>query len=876
MSKAHKERVSQTKQAGIDIPFIPARYQHAAALAILLLSLIVFFYPIVFNGKAFLDVDTVASHSFDTFLKDAKLQGIFPLWNPYIFCGMPAYGSLTVGGERLFDFTALILLKASEIFSLILFNPASGWVLFYYVVFMWGVYLLTYSKVRNKLPALVAALAATFSMYIIIWMMSGHNTKIAVMAFFPYILFATEKLRERFSFSYALLLVLLFHFSFLPSHVQMIFYMYLAVGVYLVFFLVKGFLKKKNTNDTTPQESEQQQNGEVSWKGVLRAGAVIVVASVIAFGMDADKYLSVWEYSSYSIRGSNPIVHSSQQADTKTVSGGLDYDYATAWSFAPSEMITWFVPSWYGFGVQKYKGPLTNNTEYPLNTYWGPQPFTHAPQYMGLIVVLLAIIGLWKNRKDSFVQYLGVMILFSMLIAFGKEFSLVYDLMYRYFPMFNKFRVPSMILVLVQIFVPILAAYGMVSLFKQPEKQNTAELQKKKKNLLVALGGAVVICVGLASVYEGLIPRQGVQNLFDAVFHYGLPKDRVVEQVFQQVPPNVLKELTSYNASLVSADLYIGLALILVAFGSFYFYMQGKMKATTFSVLLVFAIMFDLWRIDYKPMDPQDKKAQQQLFAAPDYVSFLQQDSALFRTLEFENGQPPYNNTLAYWRIQSAYGYQGAKMRAYQDMVDVAGINNPLLWGLMNVRYIITNQVDSSGAIGLVYNGAQKKVYSNFSALPRAFFVNKYEVADGLAILNKIAAMSFDPRDVVYFMEDPKIQIETPHPAAKAEFVQYGIQNLEIKTTTAGNNLLFLSETYYPQGWKAYIDGKETAIYRANYLFRAVVVPSGIHKLEMKFEPRGFYFGKNLSLATNSVVLGGLAFFGFDYWRKKRGKTVVE
>ncbi len=100
--------------------------------------------------------------------------------------------------------------------------------------------------------------------------------------------------------------------------------------------------------------------------------------------------------------------------------------------------------------------------------------------------------------------------------------------------------------------------------------------------------------------------------------------------------------------------------------------------------------------------------------------------------------------------------------------------------------------------------------------------------------------------------------------------VHYGIQNLELKTTTAGNNLLFVSETYYPVGWKAYLDGKEIPIYRANYLFRAVVVPAGIHKLEMNFEPKGFYFGKNLSLAANVIVLGGLGFFGFDYWRKKR------
>jgi len=100
--------------------------------------------------------------------------------------------------------------------------------------------------------------------------------------------------------------------------------------------------------------------------------------------------------------------------------------------------------------------------------------------------------------------------------------------------------------------------------------------------------------------------------------------------------------------------------------------------------------------------------------------------------------------------------------------------------------------------------------------------------------------------------------------------VRYGIQDLEMKTTTTGNNLLFLSETYYPVGWKAFIDGKEIPIYRANYLFRAVVVPPGVHKLEMKFEPRGFYLGKNLSLAANIVILGGLGFFGFDYWRKKR------
>jgi len=176
----------------------------------------------------------------------------------------------------------------------------------------------------------------------------------------------------------------------------------------------------------------------------------------------------------------------------------------------------------------------------------------------------------------------------------------------------------------------------------------------------------------------------------------------------------------------------------------------------------------------------------------------------------------------------------------------------------MNVKYIISNQVDSSTSVGLVYNGRDMKVYANHSALPRAFFVNRYQVADGLTILNNINAQAFNPRDVLYFMEDPKLTLETPHPAASAEIVKHGIHNIEIDVTTTGNNLLFLSETYYPVGWKAFIDGKETPIYRANYLFRAVVVPPGVHKLEMKFEPRGFYVCKNLSLAANILVLGGL------------------
>jgi hypothetical protein len=291
------------------------------------------------------------------------------------------------------------------------------------------------------------------------------------------------------------------------------------------------------------------------------------------------------------------------------------------------------------------------------------------------------------------------------------------------------------------------------------------------------------------------------------------------------------------------------------------------------AIVLVVVTVADLWRIDVQPMDPRPQTEQKDIFAAPDYVRYLQQDTTLFRVLLFENGQPPYDNKLAYWKIQSAYGYQGAKMRWYQDMDDVAGIGNPLVWQLMDVKYIISNTPDSSQMLSLVYNGPQYKVYANRAYVARAFFVNRYEVLPGLDMLRKMQSMSFDVRDVAYLTVNPNLNIEPPKGGASVEYAKYSLQDLELNVTATGNNLLFLSESYYPNGWKAYLDGSEIPIYRLYYLFRGVVVPAGTHKIVMKFEPGSFTAGKNLSLGMNIVLLGALVFMGFDYWKRKKAPT---
>ncbi len=820
-----------------DRTLIPEKYQHFVAIAVLFITLMIFFSEVTIEGKVFVAADNIASKSFQTLISDADKEGIFPLWNPYIFCGMPGYASLTISGERYFDISALIMNRASKVFGALVNNPEVGWGLFYYFLLGIGIYCFVYDKVKHKVSALFSALAVMHSTFIVILIMVGHMTKVPVIAFFPFIFLIVERLRERFSLPLSLLLVLLIHFLLLPGHIQMIFYCYFALLIYYIFFFLWSIAKKEN------------------WKGVLRSGLVLTAATGIAFAMTGDQYLSILEYSKYSTRGADPIMSSADpltSGQTKS-NGGLDYGYATQWSFPPGEMLTFIVPFAYGFGNHEYQGIFSDNKVQHLNTYIGSQTFTDAPQYMGIIVLILAGFGFWRNRKDPFVLYLGTIIIIALMISFGKELSILFDPMFYYFPMFNKFRIPSMILILVQIFVPVLAGYGVRSLMEKHSFRNAGD-KKNWQYGMYAVGALLIISI---------IGK----DILLSIYQLFVPIDVVMAKVNNQ---NVASELYKYINTMVAKDILFGLSISLFVLVIFYLYWERKIQSNLLAILLMVALLVDLWSVNSKPMDPQPHKDSQAIFSAPGYVRYLQQDTLLYRTLEFEQGQPPYNNTLAYWRIQSAYGYQGAKMRQTQDMFDVVGLGNPMLWGLMNVKYIISDRPDSNQVIAPVYASDGKYILYNKAELPRAFFVNRYEVADGLNILNKIKELSFDPKDVAFMLDDPKIDIDAPKEGTSVQYIRFGIQDIALKVKATGNNLLFLSESWYPAGWKAHIDGKEIPIHRLNYMFRGVVIPAGEHTLTMSFDPNGFYVGKNLSLWINIIVLAGLAFFGFTMIKKKR------
>ncbi len=436
-----------------------------------------------------------------------------------------------------------------------------------------------------------------------------------------------------------------------------------------------------------------------------------------------------------------------------------------------------------------------------------------------------------------------------------------------------------MALVLMQMCFPILAALAVDRIIRivrdTDEKQLKARLLKVTTFLMYAAGAFLVISLVGRGVIEGTLTS-------------GIAKSGKYPAQLPWLKDLAIK--TALNDAAI-CSLFALIALVVL-----WLYQRGKAGITgIIAVSVIFIVSaIDLWRVSSRPMEVVTKSEYDQNLNTHDYVEFMKQDKSLFRMLDL--GETTSNLPVA-WGLQTIAGYSAAKMRTYQDVVDVTGneqgqvIFNPFMWSLLNTKYIIANgAVDSvQGRFVPAYISKEKKqgrngkpeqtiVWQNTEVLPRAFFVNRFEVKPALEILGKMRDGGFNPRDEVFFEKDPGIgnlglapvndSIET------AVITKYENEFIEIKTKTASDRLLFMSETWYPD-WKAAIDEKtEIPIYKANYAFRAIKIPAGEHTLTLRYTDPKYDMGKNISLATNILALIGLGAGIFFEWKKKKEKTV--
>lgn len=825
MSKQKKGIHSQPqKELGFSIEnLIPEKYHTPLLLIIILLLLFLFFSPVMFGDKTTYSGDLIQGKSLRQYaLKDR--EGV-SLWNPYIFCGMPAV--VTSMSPRYYDLTAMIYSYASRIYSAAFKNYNAVYTFNLLILAFTAFFFMRSFGASRGISFLVAA-ATAFSTGIVVLFYIGHTTKLISLSIFPFILMMLFKFQKEIKLIDVLIYIIGLHYLVFGAHVQIVFYFGLVGLVYFIYFFVHSFIKKD----------------KFLQKQLLKSLVISAVAALIAVMMSYDTYGQIYEYNPYSTRGTKSILENQNQTTGLTTDS---YEYATNWSFSPGEVLTFIVPSYYGFGRSTYKGPLTNGQPVEVNTYFGQMPFVDTAMYMGVIIFALAIFTLFVRWKEPVIQFFGIIIIFFLLISFGRNFPLIYNLMYYYFPFFDKFRVPSMILHVLQIIFPILAGFGIMKIISLREEKNVKILKNIKYTALIFSGFFV-----LSILLSGTISDWFIDRVKTHAASLSDPRD---SQMFNA--------LSDYMADMFRGDLQIAMALLSITFGLIYAYLNSKINKQLLLTALAFFILFDLFRIDNRGASYVDAKQIDELFNEPDYVKVIKQQNYKepFRILNLKTDGSPGSlknnaNYNVYFLLEDFFGYSAVKPRTYQDIVDVVSPVNVTLWRMLNVKYIVTNQPYNPDGFVPIYQSENTFVYRNDKALPRLYFVDSVISVRPMEILNAIKNDSFDPKKIAY-LENLDFKIEPTDSSSKVEITKYQDEHIIAQTKSNGNNFLFFGTTFLP-AWKAYIDGNQTKVYKANYGFMGILVPKGEHKIEFKYEPRAFVIGKNISLILNLLLYAGI------------------
>ncbi len=840
--KAEETPLSKFKLEDI----LPQKYHLLAVILVIVILFMAFLNPLYFGGKTFESGDIISSKAMTPYILNHK-DG-FTLWNPLIFCGMPAYA---IGiGTVWFNVIADIYNQVRTLYASLFSVEYVTWT-FFLILLGINSFLLMKYLTKNTLVSLFTALATSFSTGIIVFLYIGHVTKLTSLCMFPLVFLLLFRMREKIKLIDFLLLIIIIQLMLQGFHAQIIFYTFFSVAIYFIYFFLRGLIKKEKNNQLN----------------LLKTAGLFAVAAIIALLIQADNITQIYQYTPYSTRGGQSIVEKSSSVENP--SSSEYYDYHTMWSFSPGEVLTFIVPSYYGFGGSTYQGSLSNDQPIDVNTYFGQMPFVDVAMYMGVIVFFLGLFALLTRWREPLVQFFGILAFVSLLISFGKTFPVLFNLLFYHLPYFNKFRVPSMILVLVQLSFPILAGFGLMKIISLKQFRDLRTI-KIIKNTAFVFGGLFIISMLLkGSVSDWFVGR---------VSDYTAGIQQSQPQMAQQ-----FTALSSYMADMFTGDLLIALALLALTFWLAYSYINSKISRDIFVTAVIALTIFDLFRIDSRDEKYVDNPDIKNMFNPPDYVTAIknQHDKEPFRMLNIKQDRSlgslnNNSNFNAYFMLEDFYGYSAIKPRGYQDLMDVIGPVNETLWRMLNVKYIVSDQQIPYPGFQSIYQQGKEYVYKNNDALQRAYFVDSVKSEPGLEVLNEIKTNSFDPKNVAFV--DIKIpKVNKPDSADYANITEYKDETVALNVKATGNNFLFFGDTYLPTGWKAYIDGNKTEIYKTNHDFMGIVVPNGTHKVEFVYAPTSFYISKYMALILSSlVVLGVIIISLFEIKKSKKLKAALE
>ena len=778
--------------------FLKSNYTKAVLIFVLLIC--IFYYPIIFGGKAFGSPDTLTPKSAGIALnKSWEETGEFPLWQPWIFSGMPTVEA--------FSFVS-VLYFPSYIFKVLFISGITSQ-LFHFLFAAFGCYLLMLYLTKNHWLGIFSGASFMLMPYMTTMIVFGHGSQMMTAAYIPWIVLFTLKLIKHPSLLNVGILAILMGFQLQRAHVQIAYYTWLLVGAYVVWFLISELINKKSFNS------------------ILKPIGFFGISAVLALGLAMIVFYPSFSYADFSVRGAG-------------TGGGAAYNYATGWSFHPKEILTFFIPSAYGFGGI---------------TYWGHMPFTDYPNYMGILIFLLAILGAIKNR-NSMTNFLVASSLLALFISFGKHFSFFYDLFFNYFPYFNKFRVPSMILILVQFNTTILAALGLQKLI------DDNSFITKYRNYIF---GTLVFIALVLLFGDGMI-RSSLSNSFTA--------PRVQDQRTASYIQNLRQDMWLKDA---------WISLFFVASFCIGCWATTKQIITNkiFFYLTIALVIVDIGIVNLKIIDPEKNsgrnsqlisdKMVDRVFEKDNVVSFLIQDHEKpFRI--YPLGQWFAASRFRAFHIESVGGYHPAKLNNYNTFLSHTNNAGSLpLIRMLNVRYLISPQRVNLLGARFVHQGklggssgfSDCFIYQIDDALPRAWFVSKVaSLVDENALWQNLTSGTFHPTEVGYAINEPELN----HEYQGGEILEsnYQTNDIKIKLKTEDQAFLIVSEINYPLRWKAFLDDTPIATHEINGILRGFEIPPGEHTLSIHYDRSAFYTGIFISimsfLASVGLVIAGFKF----------------
>lgn len=801
---------------------------HAVAIAIFLLTTVLFFKPVFFDNKV------LQQHDIQQFMGSAKSivdhrnqTGEEALWANAMFSGMPAYLINVEWGNIVIGYMKRIL-------SVGLPHPISN----FYLAFISYYILLLAFGVRPYL-AIGGAIAFGLSTYMVVGLSAGHNGRVGAIAFMPLVMAGIHLAftnRKILGFGVATSGLAL-HLR--ENHLQITYYLALIVVVYGLIRFIEA-VREKTLADFT------------------KTIGLLILAAIIGAGTYFGPFWAIAEYTPYSLRGTNELAKPG--ADNQE---GLSKEYAFRYNYGVLEPMTLLIPEFYGGSSAKFfaedqksasyqslansgNNQLANQLLNYTSAYWGPQSFTSAPYYAGAIIVFLFALGIAFANKQ-YIWWLVPLSILSLMLSWGDSFKAFNYFMFDYFPGYNKFRSVNFALIIILFAMPLLGFVGLENVLQKGIDKSA------KKKLLIAFGTTGGLCL-LLIVFAGM---------------FGFTKETEA-----QLPAWFLNALAEDRKGLLQADAFRSLTFIAAIFILLYFNVHKKISPVGFYAFLILMITVDLAVVNKRYLTDENfkRKRDNSYFTPTESDQQILADKSYYRVYNL-NPRNPYD---AFMEARTSYfhnsigGYHGAKIRRYQDFYDSCLIVQHFdflrqaqqgkmdfstypAFNMLNVKYIIIGPESGNVIVNTGANGSAWYV-SNIVKVnsPAEELKNTCSVSKTTAVI-----------DVSRF----PVSLSGSDSTATIEIVEHKPNYLKYRSKSQSPGLVVFSEIYYP-GWKATIDGNEARVIRANYILRALEVPAGDHTIEFKFEPKPYTVGNKITTASSWLVL--LVLLGTIGWSLKK------